>query len=151
MGGFQDMVAGIANPGLASYTPRSSQTELSAAFKARWINTVNTQAPWCFVKSQIAPNYAQFLPHKWMIGEYGANGQTQAVIQDDLQSMDEFAKEDPGFMGHFMFQFQSAYEKGSGSELNYGLFSLGEKKVGEAEVCLQDNCGKFSVYCLDTH
>jgi hypothetical protein len=154
--GFQDMVAGVANPSLANYAPRSSQAELAAAFTARWIHCVNTQAPWSFVKSQITPHYAQFLPHKWFIGEYGANGQTQAVIQKDLQSMDEFAGEDASFMGHFIFQFQTAYEKGSGSEMNFGLFSLGDEKVGDAEVCLVDSsnkttCGTFSVYCLDTH
>jgi hypothetical protein len=117
---------------------------------------VNTQAPWSFVKSQISPNYAQFAPHKWFIGEYGANGQTQATIQKDLKDMDEFAKEDASFMGHFVFQFQTAYEKGPGSEANFGLFSLGDEKVADAEVCLKDSagkteCGTFPVQCLDTH
>lgn len=30
----------------------------------------------------------------WFIGEYGANGQTEAVIVSDLQSMDEKARSD---------------------------------------------------------
>jgi len=154
--GFQDMVAGVANPGLAGYVPKSSQAELALAFAARWIHCLNTQAPWDFVKSQISPHYKQFLPHRWMIGEMGWNGQTQAIIQKDLENMDKFAIEDESFMGYFIFQFQTAYEKGTGSEMNYGLFSLGDEKVGDAHVCLLDGagntrCGNFAVHCLDTH
>lgn len=149
--GFQDMVAGTANPGIAQYTPRSSQAELLSAFKSRWIHSMNTQAPWSYVKSVVEPHYAQFLPHQWFIGEYGANGQTQTTIQNDLQGMVQYTNANSGFAGACMFQFQSAYEKG-GSELNFGIFSLGDRKIGDTgEVCSGGRCGTYPVYCLETH
>merc|ERR1712061_628182 len=43
--GFQDTVAGIANPSIAKYVPRTSQADLEKAFNTRWIHGVNTQAP----------------------------------------------------------------------------------------------------------
>merc|ERR1712100_826417 len=121
------MVAGTADPSIAHYTPRSSRAEIAAAFEARWIHGMNTQAPWNYVKSQIDPNYKPFLPKLW-------------------------------FIGVCFFQWQTAYWK-TGVEMNYGLFSLGTEKVGETgDVCsdmLDDSgkssCGKFPVYCLDTH
>lgn len=148
--GFQDMVAGVADPSLAKYTPKTSQAEMAAAFKDRWIHGMNTQAPWSFVKEKVADVYEQFLPHQWFIGEYGANGQTQAVITGDLQAMDTYAKSGKGFFGQCFFQFQTAYSKG-GSEMNFGLFSLGDQKVGDTgKVCKGTTCGTYPVYCLNT-
>lgn len=149
--GFQDMVAGTADPSIAHYTPRSSTAELLAAFNDRWIHGMNTQAPWSYVKETVTAQYSQFLPKQWFIGEYGANGQTQTVIENDLKSMDSFASADPGFLGMCFFQFQTAYQK-SGSELNFGLFSLGAKKIGDTgEVCSDTGgCGTYPVYCLET-
>jgi len=154
--GFQDMVAGTADPSIAHYTPRTSQAEILAAFNSRWIHGMNTQAPWDYVKSVINPKFAPYLPKKWFIGEYGANGQTQEVIKTDLQNMDNFAKTDTGFMGVCFIQFKTAYWK-TGTEMNFGLFSLGTEKVGDTgEVCSStsgnlQSCATYPVYCLDTH
>merc|ERR1719183_211046 len=90
--GFQDMVAVIANPSLARYAPKTPLTSLALAFKERWVHSMNTQAPWSYVQEVVSAHYAQFLPHKWFIGEYGANGQTQTVIQNDLQHMEQVAE-----------------------------------------------------------
>merc|ERR1719384_1374429 len=90
--GFQDTVAGIADPSIAHYTPRSSQAELENAFKTRWVHGMNTQAPWSFVKEVIGRQYAQFSPIRWFIGEYGANGQPGATIQRDLEDMQRTAE-----------------------------------------------------------
>jgi len=147
--GFQDMVAATANPSLAGYTPRTSVLELSDAFKNRWIHGLNVQAPWSFVKGQVQDHYAQFLPHQWFIGEYGAEWQTQATIESELQDMDKLAASNVGFAGVNMFQFQTAYAKG-GSELHFGIFSLGNQKLGDVDVCSGNDCDTFPVYCLDT-
>jgi len=155
--GFQDMVAGTSDPSLAHYTPRSSQAELAAAFKDRWVHSMNTAMPWDEVKSLVAPHYGQFLPHEWFIGEYGAYGQTQAAIQNDLKSMNEFGNSNAGFLGTVVFQFQAAYQKG-GQELNFGLFSLGDEVTANTDkVCSRDvntglqTCSSYPVYCLDAH
>jgi len=155
--GFQDTVAGIADPKIAGYTPRSTQQELEHAFKTRWIHGVNTQAPWSFVKEVISSKYADtFGPIPWFIGEYGANGQSAALIQGDLEDMQRTAEEEgSNFLGAAFFQFQTAHFKG-GAELNFGLFSLGSEKLWEITppcditVQLQPNrCPQtWPVYCL---
>lgn len=151
--GFQDMVAGVANPSLAQYTPRGPVKRLQDAFAKRWVHSLNTQSPWSFVKEQVESVYHQFLPHRWFIGEYGANGQTNTTIISDLQDMEEHAKtHNESFWGATFFQFQTAYEKG-GSELNFGMYSLGNESIGETgEVCSGSTCNtKYKVYCLNTN
>jgi len=150
--GFQDTVAGIANPALAKYKPRSGQEELEHAFKTRWIHGVNTQAPWGFVKDVIAKSYAaKFSPIPWFIGEYGANGQSAAVIRNDLEDMQRMAEQQPDFMGAAFFQFQTAHFKG-GSELNFGLFRLGDTRLWDmsppCDIGLPKCPTTWPVYCL---
>eukprot|EP00930_Biecheleria_cincta_P059136 TRINITY_DN4489_c0_g1_i1.p1 TRINITY_DN4489_c0_g1~~TRINITY_DN4489_c0_g1_i1.p1 ORF type:complete len:568 (-),score=64.59 TRINITY_DN4489_c0_g1_i1:260-1963(-) len=149
--GFQDMVAGIANPSLAHYSPESSRAELETAFQTRWIHGLNTQAPWSFVDQMVSSVYKQFLPNPWFIGEYGANGQVQAVIQHDLEAMQKRASRNADFLGAAVFQFETAYWKG-GSEMNFGLFSVGVQKIAETdEVCdSKSSCRKWPVNCLST-
>lgn len=151
--GFQDTVAGIADPSIAKYSPRSSQAQLEHAFKTRWVHGLNTQAPWSFVKEKVLAKYEQFAPIPWFIGEYGANGQTAASIQSDLEDMQRTAEleaGDTGFLGAAFFQFQTAYWKG-GSEMNYGIFSLGAEKIGSVTpACFMAHCPAWPVHCLST-
>lgn len=149
--GFQDMVAAVADPSIANYEPRSSAKQLQKAFSTRWMHGLNTQAPWTFVHEFVSQHYAQFEPTPWFIGEYGANGQPEATIKADLLSMQSTASEGGTFLGAAVFQFQSAYNKG-GSELNFGLFSLGSKKLTETgEVCDRKSpCRTWPVYCLES-
>lgn len=150
--GFQDMVAGIADPLIANYTPRSEMSALQEAFSTRWIHGLNTQAPWAFVKEMVSNSYKEFLPMPWFIGEYGANGQTKEVIQQDLEAMAlEAQSDDSHFAGVAFFQFQTAFEKG-GSELNFGLFALGDEVIGQTgDVCDDSSpCSTWPVHCLST-
>jgi len=145
-------VAGIANPQIAYYTPRSTQSELEHAFRTRWVHGLNTQAPWNFVDEMVAKAYANFAPTPWFIGEYGGNGQPKAVIQRDLEQMDQRASDDSTFLGTAFFQFQTTYWKG-GSEMNFGLFSLSSEQLGETgELCDAQNidCHSCPVHCLST-
>mmetsp|Transcript_83149 Transcript_83149/g.252081 ORF Transcript_83149/g.252081 Transcript_83149/m.252081 type:complete len:765 (-) Transcript_83149:15-2309(-) len=121
--GFQDMKVAVANPQLAGYTPRTPQAEFEEAYRTRWVNCLNTQAPWDFVNSVISGNYEPFKPTPWFIGEYGANGQPRDVIEQDLRDMQRHAASDAAFMGVNFFQFQTANQKG-GSEMNFGMFGL---------------------------
>lgn len=149
--GFQDMVAAVANPSIANYTPRMNLTLIQESFQKRWIHGLNTQAPWTFVHEFVSQHYKQFEPIPWFIGEYGANGQSDDIIKSDLSSMDQSAREGGSFLGATVFQFQTAYSKG-GSELNFGLFSLGSKQIGETgDVCdRKAPCKKWPVFCLQS-
>merc|ERR1712039_410903 len=53
------------------------------------------------------------------------------------------------FLGAAFFQFQTTYWKG-GSEMNFGLFGLGDEQIGETgEVCEME-CRTWPVHCLAT-
>jgi len=146
--GFQDIAAAIKDPSIAGYEPRASLADLGDAFAKRWVHSLNTQAPWAFVDEMISKDYARFGSTPWFIGEYGANGQPAARIQSDLESMLAAADRGDGFVGAAFFQFQTAYEKG-GSEMNFGLFSLGAEIHTTGEVCdVAAPCASWPVRCL---
>lgn len=141
--GFRDTHTGMSNPAVAGYKPRCSRAELMHAFETRWVHGMNTQAPWDFVNAMVSrEEEATFAPIPWFVGEYGANGQPAATIQRDLENIAKKAKDDKMFLGAAFFQFQTAYFKG-GSEMNFGLFSLGEEELPKSE--------GLPVYCLSTH
>merc|ERR1719400_2056912 len=149
--GFQDMVAAMQNPQIAKYTPRTPLEDLQQAFRTRWVHGLNTKSPWNFVRDIISKDYQQFRPIPWFIGEYGASGQDEASIQADLVGMQAHALEDSAFVGAAFLQFQTNYWKG-GAEMDYGMFGLGEGKLGETgEVCQPgQGCRRWPVHCLTT-
>merc|ERR1740123_758690 len=114
-----------------------------------WVHGLNTQSPWNFVRDLISQDYSRFHPIPWFIGEYGGNGQDEDVIRRDLESMQAHALGNEAFLGAAFFQFQTTYWKG-GAEMNFGLFGLGEEKIGETgEVC-ELGCRTWPVHCLTT-
>jgi len=147
---FQDIVAGVADPSIADYVPRNSQEILAEAYQTRWAHGINVQTPG--IVEYMAENYKRFEPTPWFIGEYGANGMPRGAITAELQSMDDIARDptDP-FMGLAFFQFQAAYFKG-GSEMNFGLFRLGDRLLGNtSDICDKGiGCKTWPVYCLTT-
>jgi len=147
--GFHDMKVSVANPQLAGYTPRTPQAEFEEAYRTRWVNCLNTQAPWDYVDSVVSSNYEPFKPMPWFIGEYGANGQPRDVIEKDLSAMQRRAASDAIFMGVTFFQFQTANQKG-GSEMNFGMFDLGDEAIGETGGVCDDGlaCLQWPVRCL---
>jgi len=143
--GFSSIEAWIKNPGLVPYTPRSMTTaQLAAAIDSRWVHCANAQIPWSGLKAMIADHYAPFLPRPWFIGEMGFNGASASDITTQLTEMNEYTSEGKGFLGSYMFQFQTAYEK-TGSELNFGMFSLGGETLFEAGVV---EGSTYDVRCL---
>merc|ERR1712038_1735923 len=110
---------------------------------------LNTKSPWNFVRDIISKDYHQFRPIPWFIGEYGASGQDEDSIRADLESMQALSVEDPAFVGVAFLQFQTNYWKG-GAGMDYGMFGLGEGKLGETgEVCEPGyGCRRFPVHCL---
>merc|ERR1711994_520129 len=149
--GFQDMVAVFQNPQIAKYTPRTPLGDLQEAFRTRWVHGLNTKSPWNFVRDIISKDYHRFQPIPWFIGEYGASGQDENSIRADLESMQAHALEDPAFVGAAFLQFQTNYWKG-GAEMDYGMFGLGEGRLGETgEVCQPgQGCRRWPVHCLTT-
>ncbi|CAK9100160.1 unnamed protein product [Durusdinium trenchii] len=102
--GFQDMLAVIENASIAKYIPRTPVKEIADAFNKRWVNALNVQAPWTFVKETITKNYGPFGNRPWFIGEFGDLGQTQDVLKNDIQAMHEFANSSSLFLGTTVFQ-----------------------------------------------
>merc|ERR1712039_182924 len=149
--GFQDMVAVMQNPQIAHYTPRASLEDLQEAFQTRWMHGLNTKSPWNFVRDVIEKDYRQFLPIPWFIGEYGASGRDEAMIQADLESMQAHALSGHAFVGAAFLQFQTNYLKG-GAAMDFGMFGLGDEVVGQtSEVCEPGHgCRSWPVHCLTT-
>jgi len=149
--GFQDMVAGTADPQIAKYSPRCSKQQLREAFQNRWVHGFNTRSPWYYVDKIVSEQYAQFRPIPWFIGEYGANSQTKTQIRIDLEAMDRRAQDGGDFLGSTFFQFQTDYQNG-GLAKNFGMFGLGSRIIGETgEICDQSNpCAIWPVHCLTT-
>jgi len=147
---MHDIAAGVADPSLADYTPRSPQADLLEAYKTRWAHGINVQTPG--ITGYMAEHYKDLEPIPWFIGEYGANGLPEEAIERELQAMDDLARDqtDP-FMGMAFFQFQAAYFKG-GSEMNFGLFRMGDRQIGETgDICDKGmGCKRWPVYCLTT-
>merc|ERR1712113_998636 len=115
-----------------------------------WAHSINVQTPG--ILGYMAQHYYRFEPTPWFIGEYGANGMSQEAIETELETMDASARdENDPFMGMAFFQFQTAYFKG-GSEMNFGLFRLGDRQIGETgDICDKGSaCRKFPVWCLTT-
>jgi len=150
--GFQDMVAITQDPSKAHYVPRTPQEELAEAFRTRWVHSLNAAAPYSYIKQTVDAVYKQFEPHPWFIGEHGMSLQTREVITGDLQASNRDAQADGFYMGLSVFQFQQSYQKGYGSELNFGLFSLGNGKIGQTEEVFENGqSSTWPVYCLDTN
>merc|ERR1740121_2799728 len=147
---MQDVASCIADPSQVDYVPRTSQTAMEEAYRTRWAHSINVQTPG--ILGYMKEHYYQFEPIPWFIGEYGANYMPKKAIQKELKDMDKSALNvnDP-FMGMNFYQFQAAYFKG-GSEMNFGLFRLGNRKLGETgDVCDKTfGCKKFPVHCLTT-
>merc|ERR1711972_339573 len=75
-------------------------------------------------------DYRQFLPVPWFIGEYGASGRDEAMIQEDLESMQAHALSGHYFFGAAFLQFQTNYLKG-GAAMDFGMFGLADKVLGQ--------------------
>jgi len=147
---FQDVAFSIYNPAKLQYSPRTPQAVMEEAFRTRWAHSINVQTPG--ILGYMAQHYYQFEPIPWFIGEYGANGLPRETIMSELATMDDSARNSTNpFMGMAFFQFQTAYFKG-GSEMNFGLFRLGDRQIGETgDVCDKGTaCSRFPVWCLTT-
>jgi len=153
--GFHDMNLGVANPKIVKYTPKTEKTEWATAYHNRWTHSLNTAQPWSIMKTQVQPQYSQFLPAPWFIGEFRANNAAGAGVESDLKAMDAEASNGGAFLGAHLYQFQKAYQDPKGMPV-CGMFELGSKTVAdEANVCEDDvnsktaHCHSWPVYCLN--
>jgi len=157
--GFKDFASVVKDPSIVNYITKTPQDFFELEFQRRWINCVNVQAPYAYVKA-VMGNYQEIVGSvPWFIGEYGAAWQDQDTIEKDLLAMDADARDSSNpFAGSAFFQFQTSYRKGFGTERNFGIFSLGAAEIYRTgEVCnaplfgeVQD-CAEFSVQCLNTN
>jgi len=128
----------MRNPKKYGYEPKN---DVTAAYGTRWTHSFNTANPAEDVKVQFLDRYEQIFPRTPVyIGEYHRTGADQ--IQD-LGRILEIAEASPNLLGISFFQFQVAYWK-TGSEMDFGMFGLGDFKVADMPYFTQD----YPVYCL---
>uniref|UniRef100_A0A7S0ZZP0 Glycoside hydrolase family 5 domain-containing protein n=1 Tax=Noctiluca scintillans TaxID=2966 RepID=A0A7S0ZZP0_NOCSC len=157
--GFQDMVAGIANPyEMCNYRPVTELAELQEAFRTRWVNSVNVASDWEYVQEEIAVIYDSLFPMSpWFLSEFHGQNDNQYhnTIVRELESIDGYAQSG-AFMGVCFSQFQRPNQiKGDPK----GLFGLGLKSIGDdgrtGKVCVEDaregtpTCRSWDLKCLD--
>jgi len=153
--GFQDMIAGTANPKIADYTPVMGKDALLAAFNSRWVHAINTQSDWAFIKEKVQGNYNQFLPKPWFISAFRGDTLAESEIQAQLKEMDAEAANGGAFLGVTMYSFQVDYMQ-TGAPQTYGIFGLGNQTIGSTEAVYQEDVNthdatsaQWTVPCLD--
>jgi len=129
----------MRNPESYGYTPRN---DITAAYKARWVHSFNTQNPATDLQHQFLDDYVAAFPRTPVyIGEYHRVGANQT---EDLGMVLELAARNDLFLGIAFFQFQVAYWK-TGSEMDFGMFALADDTVTSMHYF-----GKtYEVYCLE--
>jgi len=153
--GFQDMIAGIANPAIANYTPKTSKQELAMAFETRWTHGMNTVNSWAYVQEKVQADYDQmFGPKPWILTAFKGTGLANEQLQKDLQTMDAEASSAGSFLGVTLYSFQNDYTKAVSERM--GLFALGNTSLGQTGKACQEDvqtheevCSTWNVYCLE--
>jgi len=155
MYGFQDMVAGAADPSIAGYKLRSTKKDFQAAFANRWTHSINSAATWAYIKEQVSDKYVDkgFAPKPWFLAEFKGSGISSSQLTKDLQSMTEEGANKGYFMGANIYQFQNDYT--NPNPQLFGLFGLGDSHSGTTtDVCQEDvtthagDCRQWPAYCL---
>lgn len=151
--GFWDMKLGTDDPNHAFYTPVTPKEELQKAFQTRWTNSLNSAAPWTFIKEKIEDKYAPFEPTPWFISGWRPGTMSDQDIVTSLEGMDSSARSGGSFLGNTVWQFQRAYEVPNSTD---GLFKLGNVTLGTTgDVCEEDvrtkhqTCNTWQVNCLN--
>jgi len=127
----------MKNPLKYGYEPKHN---ISEAYRTRFTHSFNTQNPASDMEHQFLSTYFEAFPATPVyIGEYHRvhTNQTQ-----DLDMILKIAEENPHFLGISIFQYQVAYWK-TGSEMNFGMFGLGNTTLAEMSYFGQN----YSVHC----
>ena len=130
----------MQTPELVGYTPRN---DLWAAYKARFVNSVNTANPAHDIRHLFLNKYDELFPEvPVFIGEY--HNPRTVDQRRDLELILDIAKDEATMLlGISFFEFQVRYDKG-GSEESFGMFGLDEGVVGNMHIDDKD----FMVWCL---
>lgn len=154
--GFQDMIAGVADPSIADYTLKGvTLDELQAAYKSRWTNSMDSYSDWDYIRGKLDPKYDSAFPNApWFLSSFDGNKQSfDSMVQDLTETLGE-AKKGGSFLGVTFRQFQLSYDVPNTA---YGMFGLGDGTIGIGEtgdVCQEDvihhtpTCQKWPVFCL---
>jgi len=119
LGQMKQLDDAMHHPSKYGYTPRN---DITAAYKARFTHSFNTQNPATDIQHQFLDDYAlNFVNTPVYIGEYHRVGANQT---EDLDIILDLAMRNHLFLGISYFQYQVAYWKG-GSEEDFGMFALG--------------------------
>jgi len=153
--GFQDMIAGIEDPDLAAYTPKSSKQELAMAFKTRWTHGLNAVNDWGYIKGKVEENYdSLFGTTPWILTAFTGRELTTQKLTKDLEDILKDANSGGHFLGVTLHSFQNDYTKAETERT--GVFALGNDTLGMTQsVCQEDVqthravCNTWNVYCLE--
>mmetsp|Transcript_7835 Transcript_7835/g.22494 ORF Transcript_7835/g.22494 Transcript_7835/m.22494 type:complete len:1069 (-) Transcript_7835:99-3305(-) len=140
IGQMLELRQAMQDPASVGYKPKN---DLWAAYKLRFINSVNTanpatDMPWLFLDkyNELFPTVPVF------VGEY--HSPRTLDQQRDLETILETARDPKSMlMGISFFEFQVRYDKG-GSEMSFGMFGLEAREVKDMWI----KSGTFTANCL---
>lgn len=125
LGQMQELRIAFLNPVAYGYHP---QNNLAEFYYYRFFNSFNTANPAADVQSLFLSDYELTFPAvPVVIQEYHC-----PHVQDqerDLKEIMNMARHSPLLQGVSFFEFQVSYDKG-GSELDFGMFGLGDNSFG---------------------
>lgn len=144
LGQIATLVDAMLNPESYGYEPKNNITE---AFLNRWVHSFNTNNPARDLKAQFFDHYPDtFGNTPVFVAEYHSVilQYLGITLEEDLALVMDLVSSSEVFFGISFFQYQVAYWKG-GSEMDFGLFGLGNYLIAEMPYYGQ----KFSVWCLE--
>lgn len=140
LGQMIDLRSAMKRPETVGYTPRN---DIWAAYRARFINSVNTANPATDIRWLFLNDYdTVFRDVPVFIGEYHS---PRTVDQKrDLETVLSIAEDKSTMLiGVSFFEYQVRYDKG-GSEMTFGMFGLEERSVADFEIDFKE----FKAFCL---
>lgn len=152
--GFQDMIAGVANPSIAGYTLKGvTQDELMDNYRSRWTNSLNSPSNWHFIQTTVDNEYNQYFGDvPWFLSSFVGNDLSQDDMEKDFSDTLSEASGGGPFLGVTFKEFQTTYEP----EFS-GMFGLGTATFGNGTtgyVCQEDVirhtpvCERWKLFCL---
>lgn len=138
LGQMAALRAAMHHPESVGYKARN---DLAKFYRERFHNSFNTANPAAHVKSMFLDSYeSEFPTTPVMIQEYHS---PHADVAKDLKEILEIARGSPLLSGVSFFEFHVRYDKG-GSEMDFGIFQLGDYPVAEFDYFGDE----FQAWCL---
>jgi len=144
LGQMLSLEEAMLDPSKVNYVPTN---DVAKAYRERFINSFNTANRAADMKPQFLDAYQEhFGTQPVFIGEFHTPHSTVSKELSDVLAIVEDTSN--SLSGISFFEFQVRYDKG-GHEMDFGMFGLGNEKIGAITLDAQEEKHQeYDVYCL---